>query len=197
LRKDKSSLVNIRVVVTAELILLFGGEATERLSDVGVSILGAEDVTDLARGVGGDAGVSILNLRVEILTEVLDLLDERQVEPHAFTLSGEDTLFGKSVLQELEEISTKERLSGTIGIRGVSDDDIILVGLVLQEFETITNVDVDLGVLKANRHVGEVLLGNTRDGLININKSGFLNTLVLDNFTKNTTITTTNNKDLF
>jgi hypothetical protein len=196
LRQDESSLVNIRVVVTTELILLFRSELTERFSEVDVSVLGTHNVTNLTRGVSGDASVSIFNLRVKILTEILDLSNERKMEPHTFTLSGENTLLGKSILQKLEEIRTKERLGGTIGIRGISNNNIILVGLILQEFETITNVDLDLGVLETNGHVGKILLGNTRNSLINVNKSSFFNTLVLDNFTENTTITTTNDKNL-
>lgn len=197
MRQNESSLVNFRVVVTTELIFLFLGERTERFSEVSVSILGTHDVTDLTTGVSRDASVSILNLRVKVLTEILDLSDERKMEPHAFTLSREDTLFGKSVLQKLEEIRTKERFSGTIGIRGISDNNIVLVDLILQELETITDVDLDLGVFETNGHVGKVLLGDTRNGFININKSGFFNTLVLDNFTKDTTITTTNDKNLY
>lgn len=197
MRQDESSLVNFRVVVTEELIFFFLGERTKGFLDVGVRILGTHDVTNLTTGVSGDASVSIFNLGVDVLTEVLDLSDERKMEPHTFTLGGEDTLFGKSVLQKLEEVRTEERFSGTIGIRRVSDDNIILVDLVLQEFETVTNVKGDLGVFETNRHVGEVLLGDTRNSFVNIDKSGFFNTLVLDNFTKNTTVTTTNDKNLY
>lgn len=196
LRQNKSSLVDLRVVVTTELILLFRRELAKRFSEVGVRILGAHDVTDLTRGVGRDRSVGVFDLRIEVLAEILDLSDERKMEPHAFTLGGEDTLLGKSVLQELEKVRTKERFSRTIGVGGVSDDNVVLVGLVLQELETIANVDLDLGVLKANGHVGEVLFGDTGNSLVNVHKSGFLNTLVLDNFTKNTTITTTNDKNL-
>lgn len=196
LRQNKSSLVDLRVVVTTELILLLGSELAKRLSEVDISILGAHDVTNLTRGIGRDRGVSIFNLRVEILTEILDLSDERKMEPHAFTLGREDTLLGKSILQKLEEIRTEKRLCRTIGIRGISNDNIVLVGLVLQELEAIANVNLDLGVFEANGHVGEVFLGDTGNSLVNVNKSSFLDTLVLDNFTKNTTITTTNDKNL-
>lgn len=197
MRQDEGSLMDIRVVVTTELIFLLLGEATERFSEVDASILGAHDVTNLTTGVSGDTGVSVFNLRVKVLTEILDLSDKRKMEPHTFTLGREDTLFGKSVLQELEEIRTEERLGGTIGIRGIGDNNIVLVNLILQELETVTDMDLDLGVLETNSHVGEILLGDTRNGLININKSGFFNTLVLDDFTEDTTITTTDDKDLY
>lgn len=196
LRQDESSLVDLRVVITTELIFLLLGERTKGFSEVDAGILGTHDVTDLTGGISGDASVSILDLRVEVLTEILDLSDKRKMEPHTFTLSREDTLLGKSVLQKLEEIRTEERLGGTIGIGRISDNNIVLVDLILQELETITNVDLDLGVSKTNGHVGKVLLGNTRNGFIDIDKSGFFNTLMLDNFTKDTTVTTTNNENL-
>jgi hypothetical protein len=85
----------------------------------------------LTRGVSRDAGVSVFDLRVKVLTEILDLSDKRKMEPHALTLSGEDTLFGKSILQQLEKVRTEERFSRTIRVRGVSDNDIVLANLVL------------------------------------------------------------------
>jgi hypothetical protein len=57
-------------------------------------------------------------------------------------------------------------------------------------------VNLNLGVFETNGHVGKVLLGDTRNSFIDINKSGFFNTFVLYNFTKDTTITTTNDENL-
>jgi hypothetical protein len=119
--------VNLRVIVATELILLFGSEFTKRNLEVSIGVLGTHDMTDLTRGVSRDAGVSVFDLRVKVLTEILDLSDKRKMEPHALTLSGEDTLFGKSILQQLEKVRTEERFS----VRGVSDNDIVLVNLVL------------------------------------------------------------------
>jgi hypothetical protein len=123
--------VNLRVIVATELILLFGSEFTKRNLEVSIGVLGTHDMTDLTRGVSRDAGVSVFDLRVKVLTEILDLSDKRKMEPHALTLSGEDTLFGKSILQQLEKVRTEERFSRTIRVRGVSDNDIVLVNLVL------------------------------------------------------------------
>jgi hypothetical protein len=54
----------------------------------------------------------------------------------------------------------------TNGIGRVSDDDIEAVDLVLKESESVSDVDLDLGVLESSSHGGQVLLGNTDDSLI-------------------------------
>lgn len=105
--------MDVSVVVTAELGLLLGGPLAEGHAHVGVGILGAHDVTDLTAGVRRNAGVGVFDLGVEFLAEALDLLDQRQMEPHALTLGAEDTVLGKGVTEQLEEFGTKERLSGT------------------------------------------------------------------------------------
>lgn len=84
----------------------------------------------------------------------------------------------------------------TIRIGRVGNNDIVLVDLVLQELETVANVDLDLGVLETNGHVGEVFLGNARDSFVNVNKSSFLDTFVLDDLAENTSVTTTDHKHL-
>jgi hypothetical protein len=57
-------------------------------------------------------------------------------------------------------------------------------------------VDLDVGVLEADAHAGEVLLGDTDDSLINVAQDGLLDGLVLDNLTEDTTISTTNDQNL-
>ena len=51
-------------------------------------------------------------------------------------------------------------------------------------------------MLEADRHAGEVLLGETDDSLVNVAKDGLLDALVLDDLTKDATVTTTDNKDV-
>jgi hypothetical protein len=150
----------------------------------------------LTTGVSGDGSISVLDDGEESAAESLDFLDKRKMEPHAFTLGGDDTIVGKSVLHELKETLLEKRLGRTNGVRGVSDDHIKGVDLVLQVRESVTNVNVDLGVLETNGHVGQVFFGNTGNGLVDFAKDNLLNAVVLDNFTEDTTITTTNNKDL-
>lgn len=53
----------------------------------------------------------------------------------------------------------------TNGIGRVSDDDIEAVDLVLEESESVSDVDLDLGVLESSSHRGQVLLGNADNSL--------------------------------
>jgi hypothetical protein len=196
LGKNESSSVDLRVIVTAEPGFLLGSPLAQRLLQSQILVLGEHHETNLSTGISGDGSVSILDNGEESAAKGLDFLDERKMEPHAFTLSGDDTVVGKSVLHELEETLLEQGLSRTNRIGRIGDNNVKGVDLVFQVRETVTNVNVNLGVLESNGHVGQVLLGNTRNSFIDFAKDDFLNTFVLDNFTKNTTITTTNNKNL-
>ena len=90
-------------------------------------------------------------------------------------MCGDDTSLTERIAQKLEVRLLEEALSGTLGVRAVSDDNIELVLALLEELETIANVDLDVGVLEANAHARKVLLGDTDDSLRN-NKPHFLNT---------------------
>jgi hypothetical protein len=79
--QDESSLVNLLGVVLAELVLLLGGPAAEGLLDVAVGVLAADHETNLARGVGGDGGVGVLDGGEDGLARLLEVGDERQVQP--------------------------------------------------------------------------------------------------------------------
>lgn len=111
-------------------------------------------------------------------------------------MRGDDTSFTEGVAQELEVGLLEQALGGTLRVRAVGDDDIELVLLVREELEAVADVDLDVGVLEANAHAGQVLLGDTDDGLVNVAENGLLDGVVLDNLTENTTVTTTDDEDL-
>lgn len=79
--KDERGLVDLGVVVTAELLLLLGGPGAEGNLDVGVGVLGADHEADLARGVGRDGGVGVLSDGENLLAVLLELGDQGKVEP--------------------------------------------------------------------------------------------------------------------
>lgn len=79
--KDEAGLVDLRVVVTAQLGLLLGAPRAERDLDVGLGVLGADHEADLAGGVGGDRGVSVLSHGEDLTAVLLELGDKGQVEP--------------------------------------------------------------------------------------------------------------------
>lgn len=196
LGKNKAGLVDLRVVVTAQLGLLVLGPLAKGLLDVGVGILGADHESDLAAGVGGDGGETVLDSGEQLAGEAHDLLDNGHVKPDALALGANDSSGMKSVLHQLKELGLEERGSRANGIGGVSDDDIEAVDLVLEESESVSNVDLDLGVLKSSSHRGQVLLGNADNSLVNLAEGDLLNTLVLDNLTQDTTIASSDDQDL-
>ena len=73
--------MDLGVIVSAQLILLLGSPAAKRLGDIALRILAADHESNLARGVGGDGRVSILHGWEDFLAILLQLGDEREVEP--------------------------------------------------------------------------------------------------------------------
>lgn len=80
-------------------------------------------------------------------------------------MGGDDTSITQGVSEKLKVGLLEEALSGTLGVGAVGNDNIEFVLALLQELESITNVDLDVGVLEADAHAGEVLLGDTDDSL--------------------------------
>ena len=111
-------------------------------------------------------------------------------------MGSDDTSIAESRLQQLKVGLLEEALSGTLGVGTVSDDNIELVLAVLEELEAVTNVGVGIGVLEANGHAGQVLLGNTDDSLVDVAQGGLLDRGVLDDLTEDTSVTSTNDQDL-
>lgn len=86
--EDESSLVDARVVVLALLDLLLGSPLAQGLGDIAASLLAADHEANLARRVGRDGGEAVLGNGEDGGTVLLDLLDQRQVEPLALGYSG-------------------------------------------------------------------------------------------------------------
>lgn len=83
------------------------------------------------------------------------------------TLSGDDTALAQSIAQQLKVGLLEQRLGGALGVGAVGDDDIEFVLAVLEKLEAVADVDLDVGVLEADAHAGEVFLGDANDGLFN------------------------------
>jgi len=80
-------------------------------------------------------------------------------------LCGNNATFLQSTEEQLKVWLLEQALGRSLWVRGVGYDDIELVLVVVQKLESISNVDLDLGVLVADCHSWEVLLGEADDGL--------------------------------
>jgi len=188
--------VDISIVVSAQLLLLFSSEASQRLGQITASILAADHEADLARWVGWDRGVGVFDIWEDFFAVLLELGDQWEMKPLVLGLSSNDSAFLQSTKEKLKVGLLEQALSWSLWVGGVSDDDIKFILIVIQELEAISDVDLDLWVLIADGHSWEVLLGETNDSLVNITQDSFLHTIVLDNFPENTTITTANDQYL-
>ena len=79
--QDKRGLVNLLVVVLAELVLLGRRPSARGLLEVAVGVLAAHHEADLTRGVGGDGRVGVFDVGEDSLAVLLELRDEGKVEP--------------------------------------------------------------------------------------------------------------------
>lgn len=158
----KGSSVDLRVVVPGV------GNSTEGNGEVSGRVLGAHHDTDLTGGVGRDRGETVLDDREEVGASLLEGLNEWEVDPQALSLGRDRTTFLKSFLEELEVRRLEESLGGTDRVRGVGDDNVVLVLVLGKELETVTNVNFNSGVFVAVRHEGEPLLRDSDDSLPNV-----------------------------
>jgi hypothetical protein len=102
---------------------------------------------------------------VPVLERLLHKLPNTGVKRGLTTLSGDDTTFTEGAVEKLKVSLLEEGLSRTFRITGISDDDIELVLLVLEVFESITDENLNFRMIEALGHLGEVLLGETDNGL--------------------------------
>jgi hypothetical protein len=80
-------------------------------------------------------------------------------------LGSNNTAFTQSAIQQLEIRLLEQRLCWSLGVRAVGDDDVEFVLVVGKELEAVADVDLDVGVLEADAHAGEVFLGDADDSL--------------------------------
>jgi hypothetical protein len=81
LGQHERSLVHLLAVVLEKLVLLLGGPGADGLLHVDAAVFGAHHETDLAGGVGGDGGPSVLGDGEDFLALLLEAGDHAHVEP--------------------------------------------------------------------------------------------------------------------
>lgn len=112
------------------------------------------------------------------------------------TLGGDDSALSQRTVQELKVWLLEQALSWTLRVGAVGDDDVELVLAVGKELEAVANVGLDGWVLVTDGHAWQVLLAKTDDCLVNVAEDGLLDTLVLDDLTEDTSVTTADDEDL-
>ena len=76
--------MNVLVIVTEELLLHFWSERAKRLGEITICILAADHEADLARGVGWDGRIGVLDIREDLLAVLFQLGNQIKVEPLVF-----------------------------------------------------------------------------------------------------------------
>jgi len=137
------------------------------------------------------------------------------------TLGGDDTAFTESIVEKLEVWLLEQSLGWSLWVGRVGDDNVECILVVVEELEAVANVDLDFWMLVGHGHVWEVLLGETNNCLfvvaawsahlvlakvyikrtivsylINVAENSLLYTLVLDNLSQHTAVSTTNDQHL-
>jgi hypothetical protein len=119
------------------------------------------------------------------------------VQPQAFTLGRHVSALLERLLQQGKVRRLEQGRGRTDRVRGVGDDDVVLVFVLGQELESITDKDGHARVREDGRHVREVLLGDTDDGLVNVAQGDVLDGLVLEDFTNDTAVAAADDEDVF
>lgn len=73
--------MDLRVVVSAQLLLLLRSPGPNGHLDVAVGVLAADHEANLSRRIGWDGSIGVLGNREDLLAVLLQVGDERQVEP--------------------------------------------------------------------------------------------------------------------
>lgn len=107
--KDERGLVDLGVVVTAELLLLLLGPGAERNLDVAVGVLAADHEADLAGWIGWDGCVGVLSHGEDLLAVLLELGDQGKMEPLVLGCGSKllVKVFQKAAMLLIETCATK------------------------------------------------------------------------------------------
>lgn len=73
--------MDLRVIVSAKLLLVLEAPAAQRLGKVTLRILAADHEADLARWVGWDGSIGIFDVGEDLLAVLLELGDQWEVKP--------------------------------------------------------------------------------------------------------------------
>ena len=87
-RENEASLVDVGVVVPAQLVFLLGSPAPQWRCEIAISVLAADHEADLAAGVSWNGSVGIFDVRENLLAVLLELGDQWEVDPLVLSWGG-------------------------------------------------------------------------------------------------------------
>ena len=102
--------------------------------------------------------------KTESKSESKESLDSADIGEHT-TLGSNNALLGQCTMEQLKVWLLEQSFGRSLWIGRVGDNDIEAVLVILKKLESVSNVDLNLGVLVTDGHAGEVLLGETDNGL--------------------------------
>ncbi|EEQ36876.1 hypothetical protein CLUG_00999 [Clavispora lusitaniae ATCC 42720] len=195
--QHEGSLVHLGIVVFQVLVDKFVVPLESQwLLDISGLVLATNHESNSTGGVSWNRGVSVFSHRENSLAVLLQFGDDVHVQPDTFCSGGDNTLLSQSTLQQLKVRLLEERLCWTFRVRRVGNDHVKSVLVVLQKLKTVTNVHLGSWVVVSFCHVWQVLLGNLNDSLVNVTQPSFLDRGVLQDFSQNTSVSTSNNQSL-
>src|SRR4051794_39958131 len=111
------------------------------------------------------------------------------------TLGSNNTTLFQGSVEKLKIRFLKQRLCRAFRVAAVGDDDIEFILAVREEFEAVSDMNVDRRVLISDGHAGEVFLADPDNGLVDITQDGLLDGFVLAPLSKDTTVPTADDQD--
>jgi len=87
-RENEASLVDVGVVVPAQLLFLLGSPAAQWRCEIAISILAADHEADLAAWVSWNGSVGIFDVRENLPAVLLELGDQWEVDPLVLSWGG-------------------------------------------------------------------------------------------------------------
>jgi len=100
-----------------------------------------------------------------LFASFLELFDQRKVEPDALGLSRHVATFTEGFFEEGKVWSLEQGFGRSDRVGRISDDNIVRILVLGEEFEAVADENGNTGVLVAGRHFRKELLGYTDHGL--------------------------------
>ena len=192
--KDKGGLVKLRSVVL-QLLLDFVRGLSCGLVALATALRRNYEAY-LPTGVSGNGGVGISSRGVELTDAVHKRLDNVNMKPHAFALGANNAALTESTVHGFVKRCFEKNPGRTDWVGGISDDNIEGRLVLIHEFGTVHNVNLDPRIIISLGERGEILLANINHIGIELANHNFLDSRVPGNLAQHAAVTATDDKNL-